>query len=367
MQLFLQITTKMGDTMKNKLLLLGIPNLLAISFLIAQAMNPLAQDTDKDGIPDFFEVAAGFNPKENECRPQRCKVNINGMGEQEYFVIILDQSGSMSGQFTPEKTIMESAKDVIKDFVNKTPTYIKLGMFTYGRNECSPLDNVHSPFDSSGRKKILEALPDLQPAGSTPIGASISAFRELIQNKKGRFNVLLVTDGGESCDGKPLEEAKRLMELNDVHLGVTLHVAGIGLEKKHAEEFKKIAELSSGKYYDVTKPNDFKNLFKTPIQEIISSYQGMVCLQAEVDTIIHCENLRLSKLTLFKTKKVTSFSSEFTDEEKEYINKNFPKMENKINDRVEAYKELKKDGNNKYQDKINDLTKILPGSTIQQN
>jgi Mg-chelatase subunit ChlD len=357
----------MGDTMKNKLLLLGIPNLLAISFLIAQAMNPLAQDTDKDGIPDFLEIAAGFNPKENECRPQKCKANINGMGEQEYFVIILDQSGSMNNRFTPEKTIMESAKDVIKDFVNKTPSYIKLGMFTFGRNECSPLDYVHSPFDRNGKKAILEALPDLQPAGYTPIGDSLSAFRELIQNKKGRFNVLLVTDGGESCEGKPLEESKKLMELNDVHLGVTLHVAGIGLEKQYAEEFKKIAEISSGKYYDVTKPNDFKNLFKTPMEEIIQSYKGMVCLQAEVDTIIHCENLRLSKLNLFKTKKVNSFSSEFTDEEKEYINKNFPKMETKINDRVEAYKELKKEGTNKLQSKINDLTKILTGTSIQPN
>ena len=44
----------------------------------------------------------------------------------------------------------------------------------------------------------------------------------------------------------------------------------------------------------------------------------MVCLQAEVDKIIHCENLKLTKIKLAINKKASPFSSEMTEEEKNY-------------------------------------------------
>ncbi|MCB1178808.1 MAG: hypothetical protein KDK36_14580 [Leptospiraceae bacterium] len=90
----------------------------------------------------------------------------------------------------------------------------------------------------------------------------------------------------------------------------------------------------------------------------------MVCLQAEVDKIIHCENLKLTKIKLAINKKASPFSSEMTEEEKNYTKKNFPKIEQNVKNRIEAYKNLKKHGTNRYQNKINDMVKVLPGSSI---
>ncbi|MCB1178807.1 MAG: VWA domain-containing protein [Leptospiraceae bacterium] len=221
--------------MKKLLIKIFVPVLFFSLSIVLISESDLSLDSDRGKVPDYLEKVAGFDPFENECRPKKCSVNINGLAEQEYFVIILDQSISMEEKFAGESNKMDSAKEIIKEFVDKTPSFIRLGMFTYGKNECSPLDEVHSPFGKGGRKKILSALPDIQPSGATPIGASLSSFRELIQNKKGKFNVLLVTDGQESCEGNPLEEAKKLVDLNDIDLGVNFYVAGVGLEKATAD------------------------------------------------------------------------------------------------------------------------------------
>jgi Ca-activated chloride channel homolog len=334
--------------------------------LLSQSGKWEPVDTDKDLIPDFIELASGYDPKINECRPKRCKTNINGMMEQEYFVIILDQSGSMAETLDSGRTRMEGAKDAIRSFVKTMPDHIKIGMFTYGQKECSPLDEVHSPFNRGGRKAITEALESIEPSGLTPIAGSLSAFREFVKDKKGKFNVLLVTDGVESCGGNPVEEAKNLVELNDIHLGISLSIAGIGLNPKETKELLAIAQASNGKYYPVNKEEEFKKLFHSPIEEIIANYKEMVCLQIEVDSILHCENQRLNRIKLSMNTKASSVSNDMSDEEKKYVKENLPKIEAKIKAKNDSYSKLKREGTNKLQKRINELTKVLTPSNAKK-
>jgi len=324
--------------------------------LYSQVKKFQPEDTDKDGIPDFLEVATGYNPKINECALKKCKINLNGINQKEYFVIILDQSSSMAESLNTQKTKMEGAKDAIRNFVKSLPLYIQVGMFTYGKESCSPLDEVHSPFEIGGRRRILSQLEEIEPSGATPIAASLAAFRELIQDKKGRFHVLLVTDGVESCDGDPIEEAKKLIALNDLHLGVNLSVVGLGVNQKEAKELIKIAQASNGKYYSINKEEEFQKLFQTPLEEMIENYKEMVCLQVEVDKLIHCETQRMNRIIL----QSNSSSSNFSIEEKNYLKNNLPKLQEKMQSKIDVYSQFKIIGTNKLQERINELSKLLP-------
>ncbi len=339
-------------------------SLLSIFLFITLSAEPtyskfVPVDSDKDSLPDFLENAIGLNPNENECKPRKCN-QVYGLGQQDYLIILLDQSQSMS-ETLEEETIskMELAKRTIRDYIFQIPDYIKIGIFTFGRKECSALDVVKSPFQRLTKKQILEELEKIKPSGATPIAESLSATYDQIKNKKGRFNIVLVTDGIESCEGNPTASAKALLSLNDIQLGINLSIVGVGVNAKEERELALLAKSVKASYIAVHSEKEFSKIFKSPLQEITENYKNMVCLQAEVDFITLCEKGKLDKARLFINKTNSLEYQSLTLEEKKYLNEYFSKIESNINSRVELYHLLKQEGTNKLQSKVNELSELL--------
>ncbi|MCX7998465.1 MAG: VWA domain-containing protein [Leptospiraceae bacterium] len=333
----------------------------ALGILNAQVskMKFVPPDSDSDNLPDFLEIALGFDPNENECKPKKCN-QIFGLSQQDYLVILLDQSQSMSDPFEEEiKTKMELAKKTIQDYLFQTPDYVKVGIYTFGRNGCSPLDVVKSPFQFLSKKQILEELNKIEPSGSTPIAGSLSSLREQLISRKGRYQVVLVTDGIESCDGDPISSAKNLLELNDIQLGINLLIVGVGVNAKEERELILFAKAVNSNYISVHSEKEFSKIFKAPFEEMIESYKTMICLQAEVDWITLCEKQKLDKARLFVNKTTSSQYQSLKQEEKKFLTESFAKIENAINSKVELYHTLKREGTARLQTRINELTNFL--------
>lgn len=317
-------------------------------------------DSDNDSFPDFLEIAIGLNPEENECKPKKCSKVMYGLGQQDYLLILLDQSQSMGDALEEElKSKMQIAKKTIQDYLFQTPEYIKVGIFTFGRNACSALDVVKSPFQRLTKKQILEELEKIEPSGSTPIAASLLAVREQIANKKGRFHIMLVTDGVESCNGNPISAAKSLLELNETQLGVNLTIVGIGVNAKEERELALFAKAVQANYIAVHSEKEFSKIFKTPLQEIIENYKTMVCLQAEVDALTLCEKQRLDKARLFINKSNSPQYQSLKSDEKKYLVEFFSKIETNVNSRIENYYTIKQEGTTKLQTRVNELLELL--------
>jgi hypothetical protein len=255
---------------------------------------------------------------------------------------------------------MTAAKKIVKEFIDKTPGAMRIGLYTYGKEECSAFDQIQSPFEHMVKSRLLGEVDTIEASGSTPIGRSLELLRETLKNKKGNFQVLLVTDGIESCQGDPIEEAKKLIDLNSPSLGVKLFIAGVGMSNTDSEELKKIALASQGQYYDISNYEEFQKVFLSPLQSIIQSYKGMVCLQAETDELLRCEASRLNKIKLLYTSKIDfPAPSVFTEEEKTFLKSQLPILESKTKERTEVYMHIKKVGHDNYQKKINELSKLL--------
>jgi hypothetical protein len=324
-------------------------------------------DEDKDGISDALEKYAGLDPKKDECEPAGCSEFYG----DEYLVIILDQSGSMAEKIGAD-TRMEVAKRVSIKLIEKFPnTAAGLGFYSYGtsagvseessgeNNGCQSFVEWQSPFNKLDRKELKENISKMQPELGTPIAYSLLKFRESILDKKGKFNLLLITDGGESCNGNPVEEAQKLVMLNSKNLMIKLSVVGFGVDDKTAEELKKIAIASEGSYQTITTEEGLEDIFQKPIKDIIASFQGILCLHKQLDKLLLCEQSRDNKLRAAFNRLNSPAATRFTSEEKETLIKYYPKTEKHIQDRIQSYTKIKKEGTESYIKRIDELSKLL--------
>jgi hypothetical protein len=355
---------KLNNSNIKILLITLIAGLLVFVPLISESLEILT-DGDKDGISDALEKYAGLDPKKDECEPTGC----SGFYGDEYLVMILDQSGSMLEKLG-EDTRMDVAKRVSLKLIDKFPsTAAGLGLYSYGAkknaagedfaNECESFEEWQSPFKKLNRKDLKEHVSKMEAEGGTPIAYSILKFRESILDKKGKFNLLLITDGGESCHGDPVEEAKKLVMLNSKTLAVKLSVIGFGVDDKTAEELKKIAVASEGTYQTVATEEGLEDIFQKPIKDIIASFQGILCLHKQLDKLLLCEQSRDNKLRSAFTKLNSPMSSPFSEEEKQTLIKYYPQTEKYIQSRIQNYTKIKKDGTEAYIKRIDEMSKLL--------
>ncbi len=357
----------MKKTFQKKILLvLILLGLIAFIPLISDSIDILTDD-DKDGISDALEKYAGLDPKKDECEPNGC----SGFYGDEYLVMILDQSGSMAEKIGSD-TRMEAAKRVSIKLIDKFPaTAAGLGVYSYGTSTtitgepaedtsgCKSFNELQSPFKRLDRKELKEHISKMQPDQSTPLAFSLLKFRESILDKKGKFNLILITDGEESCNGNPVEEAKKLVMLNSKTLAIKLSVIGFGVDDKTAEELKKIAIASEGTYQSVASEEALEDIFQKPIKDIIASFQGILCLHKQVDKLLLCEQSRDNKLRAAFNRLNSPLSSPFSDEDKKTIIKYYPETEKYIQARIQAYTKIKKEGTESYVKKIDELSKMI--------
>ncbi len=348
------------------MLIISLVGIMVFIPLLSESLEILT-DGDKDGISDALEKYAGLDPKKDECDPTGC----SGFYGDEYLVMILDQSGSMAEKLGDD-TRMEVAKRVSLKLIEKFPsTAAGLGFYSYGTklpegeeqggedNGCKSFIELQSPFKKLNRKDLKEHIQKMQPELGTPLAYSLLKFRESILDKKGKFNLLLITDGGESCNGDPVEEAKKLVMLNSKTLAVKLSVIGFGVDDKTAEELKKIAIASEGTYQTVATEEGLEDIFQKPIKDIIASFQGILCLHKQLDKLLLCEQSRDNKLRAAFNKLNGSFPSPFNDEEKKTLIKYYPETEKYIQARIQAYTKIKKEGTESYIKRIDEMSKLI--------
>jgi hypothetical protein len=168
--------------------------------------------------------------------------------------IVFDCSGSMSEKTPDGRSKMDVAKKVLGDMVPRIPTGLRLTFIIYGHDkalECQAVKVVRelSPFESSDKQVLANYIAGLEPAGHTPIAASLRvAGQELAKRSDALCGLILITDGIETCHGDPAAEAVKLAKTLKLTFGV--HVIGFGLNPKEGAAVEEIARsVPTGKYY----------------------------------------------------------------------------------------------------------------------
>ncbi len=184
---------------------------------------------------------------------------IAGTAEAETNILfILDGSNSMWGQIDGTAKI-DTAKSVLNDTLSGLSGDVVPGLMIYGhrrKDDCSDVQLV-APFGSGSVDSIRAAVSAISPRGKTPIADSLKAAGNAFAGREEENNnILLMSDGIETCGGDPCAVAGELVRRG---INVRVHVVGFDVDAETRAQLQCIAEKGNGEYFDAKNASDFQS------------------------------------------------------------------------------------------------------------
>jgi|GEM_PF-3588630 len=186
------------------------------------------------------------------------------IGSDHIFVeYILDASGSMLEPMDGTNR-WEIARRVLGQRAAALPPDVHAGLRVYGHREpAEPADvscadiQLLVPLAQHNSKAIVEALPELQARGRTPMSESIRlASEDFTFIPENRNSIVLISDGIETCGDDPSQMAAFLQELG---IDFTIHVIGLDVDAATREQLRRLAETGHGIYHDATTEAELRD------------------------------------------------------------------------------------------------------------
>ena len=165
-------------------------------------------------------------------------------------VYVLDASNSMWGQIEGVSKI-ESARGAMRSSLSNLNDDSKLALVAYGHRsegDCSDIE-VIAGLGEVDNQQMLERLGTLQPKGKTPIAAALKVAGTVFETNDAANQVVLISDGIETCEGDPCGAAKALA---DAGAKTMVHAIGFDVDDAAREQLKCIADAGAGLYLDAS-------------------------------------------------------------------------------------------------------------------
>jgi len=152
-------------------------------------------------------------------------------------MIVFDGSGSMGelGLWPDDPPRIVEARDAMRRALPQVEGTRRIGLLTYGpgsENVCGGIETRFGPIPDAARP-VMDVLEALEPYGLTPLARSVESAAETLAYRTRPAIVVVVTDGNDTCAGRPCELAGRLAAEG---LDLTVHVLG----------FKVVGDIASG-------------------------------------------------------------------------------------------------------------------------
>lgn len=207
--------------------------------------------------------------------------------------IHIDSSGSMHGQVSGGVK-MDLAKNAVKKFAAGFPDETPITLRTYGHKgtgddkdkqlSCSSTEVMYET-NTYNEQNFSAALNKFKPSGWTPIAASIKAGYDDLKTKaaENTENILyVVSDGIETCDGDPVEEARKLANSD---LKVKVNIIGFNVDDEGQRQLKAAAEAGNGVYYTVNSKVELENTLTKLMGEAMSSIEKNIAKATSITDI----------------------------------------------------------------------------------
>lgn len=160
-------------------------------------------------------------------------------------VLILDASGSMWAQLPEGRSRIEVARDVLSEFMISRDSAAPLGVVAYGHNrrgDCTDIQTI-SPVQRQNGAALSAQLRTLMPRGKTPLADALRRAAGEIRPDAKSANIILLTDGLETCGGDPCAVAA---EIAAKGINIRAHIVGFGLTEGEISQIACVAETTGG-------------------------------------------------------------------------------------------------------------------------
>ncbi|TGK12565.1 VWA domain-containing protein [Leptospira fletcheri] len=187
--------------------------------------------------------------------------------EERAKLFVLDASGSMNEYLGIYQKI-HLAKKHVKHYVDGLSERTTVGFIAYGnRLPGCQSSRLYQPFEDD-KSKFRNKLYGLTPSGATPLAESIRVAGTYLSGKKRPVELILVTDGIESCYGDPEKELKILQSKG---IDFRMNIIGLGLKPEERAAMQSLAKLGKGSYFNVDGDGDFQSAVEKLLhQETVS-------------------------------------------------------------------------------------------------
>jgi von Willebrand factor type A domain len=251
--------------MKRKLL----TAMVAIAMLTGTACNPAADDAaDVDTVVSEIPTTAEEpsippsepppdGPTDPASEPPAGATDTSEAG-QGALLLIMDASGSMTKTDAEGNTLMDGAKQALRDVVQGLPEGMHTGLRVYGhrvpntdkQRGCKDTELIQ-PVGPLDRQAMLTAIDGFQAKGFTPIGHSLQKGADDLP-PEGARSIILVSDGEDTCaPPNPCKVAATLRE-DGVDLVIDTVGFALGDNDKARRQLECIAERGGGEFHDVS-------------------------------------------------------------------------------------------------------------------
>lgn len=142
-------------------------------------------------------------------------------------MLVFDGSNSMQefGFDARQQPRIAEAGQAIATALPRVAPFRRIGLLVYGPNTgdaCTGIDLRFAP-RANAAGPVIDAVNALRPAGLTPLAASVQAAADVLTYQERAGVIVVVTDGNETCGGRPCALAAGLAERAQ---DLTIHVIG---------------------------------------------------------------------------------------------------------------------------------------------
>jgi Mg-chelatase subunit ChlD len=180
-------------------------------------------------------------------------------------LFLLDGSGSMWGQIDGVAKIT-TARQALSAILNDLKPSTNVGLMAYGHRregDCSDIE-VFYPVANYDAGQLSAAVNGITPRGKTPIADSLLQAAQAMPVSDRRADILLISDGLETCGGDPCAVTARLAEQG---INTRVHVVGFDLSEEEHTALQCIADNSNGQYFRANDAQSFANAINQAVAQ----------------------------------------------------------------------------------------------------
>lgn len=190
---------------------------------------------------------------------------------EEETLIIFDASVSMLGNFQGQPKYLTAINEA-KLVLDTMPSSKLIGLRTIGisidgalaaflqnPDELCKATKLTAPIRANNIEYIKTSLDNILPLGTTPLTYSLNLAINYDFTRSAELkHIILVTDGGESCNGDP---CKYIREIMQTRKDIKIDIIAIGVSGEDFAQLKCLTDSTFGSIINITKPSELKQAF----------------------------------------------------------------------------------------------------------
>lgn len=207
---------------------------------------------------------------------------ISPINEYEKILFIVDLSNSMN-DYIGDRTKIDIAVSSLATITSRLNPNIKTGLRVYGHKfGFNPIFGCRAselvlPLRENNTVNINSTLSKMSAVGWTPITKSLKdAVNFDFAGVVGQKRIILLTDGGETCDESPCDYAIKLVQSRN---DIKIDVIAFAINDPEADaQLKCAAAVTSGKIYRANTAADLAKSLEQALN-VTTDVQGTVILK----------------------------------------------------------------------------------------